>query len=136
MAEKLWGDVDMFGMELSAKRIIVGVAVAILVYGGIISYKILYTPKNSLELYQAMAFTDDMADIEKLFLDGYDVNLTKEDLQYINDNTPNRVGQFTLFEYNMKSYVIMTSPGTHKLKVLAVEELSKEMGEFFSEIPK
>lgn len=126
----------MFGRKKSKKEIITIVAAALLVFGGLVFYKLFYTPKNSLELYQAMAFTDDMADIEKLFLDGYDVNLTKEDLQYFRDNRPNRIGQFTLFEYNMKSYVIMTAPQGNKLKVLSVEELPEEIREFFSEIPK
>lgn len=126
----------MFGKKKSLKEISTIVAIALLVFGGLVYYKLFYTPKNSLELYQAMAFTDDMADIEKLFLDGYDVNLTNEDLQYFRDNSPNRIGQFTLFEYNMKSYMIMTAPKGNKLKVLSVEELPEEISKFFSEIPK
>lgn len=50
--------------------------------------------------------------VEKLILDGYEDNFTEEDLDYIQENSADRIGQFTLIEYKEKSYVIMTSPGT------------------------
>ncbi|WP_060206381.1 hypothetical protein [Sporosarcina koreensis] len=108
--------------------------VAALILGGGLYYEYFFTPKNSLELYQAIKFADNIDEVHELFLDGYEVNFTEEDFQYIQDHTANRVGQFTLFEYNAKSYVIMTSPGSEKLKVLAIEELPDEIRVFFSEL--
>ncbi len=49
---------------------------------------------------------------------------------------PDRISQFTLLEYEGKTFVIMTSPGTEKLKVLAVEELPDELREYFMKLPQ
>ncbi|MDQ0216670.1 hypothetical protein J2S13_003144 [Oikeobacillus pervagus] len=104
--------------------------------GGSIYYVYFYTPKNSLELYQAISFADDFEDAQKLTLEGYEDNFKKEDFDYIKrlDTTASSVRQFTLFEYDEKTYVVMTSPGTPRLKVLAVEELPKDIRNFFIEL--
>lgn len=116
-------------------RILFGIISFICVFG-LIYYVYFYTPKNSLELYQAISFADDFEDVEKLMLEGYEDNFKKEDFNYINrlDTSANSVSQFTLFEYDEKTYVIMTSPGTSKLKVLAVEELPTDIRDYFSEL--
>ncbi|OHX41611.1 hypothetical protein BBV17_03285 [Cytobacillus oceanisediminis] len=49
---------------------------------------------------------------------------------------PDRISHFTLLEYEGKTFVIMTSPGTEKLKVLAVEELPDELRECFMKLPQ
>lgn len=46
----------------------------------------------------------------------------------------NRVSQFTLFEYDDKTIVIMTSPGTERLKVLTVEEMPIDIRNYFLEL--
>lgn len=99
-------------------------------------YIFFFKPKNSLELYQELSFSDSFEQVQqKLMLDGYESNISKEDFHYIQNHIPDRVGQFTLLEFNEKSYVIMTSPGTEKLKIVAVEELPEHMREFFLKIP-
>ncbi|GAM12254.1 hypothetical protein [Mesobacillus selenatarsenatis] len=90
-----------------------------------------FTPKNSLELYQEVTFANDFEEVQKLILDGYDSNIERDDLDYIKGRSANRVGQFTLIEYKEKSFVIMTSPGTARLKILAVEELPEDIREYF-----
>jgi hypothetical protein len=127
------GEGAMFSRKKKLKDIIMFLVVVLLINGGFLYYEHFYTPKNSLELYQDITFADSMEEVRKLFLDGYELNISEDDLTYIQDHKANRVGQFTLFEYNAKSYVIMTSPGTKKVKVLAVEELPEEIRVFFSE---
>ena len=78
--------------------------------GGQIYYISFYRPKNSLELYQAISFAED---IEKEQVDGYEANFQREDDEYISrlEIALNRIGQFTLFEYDDKTYIVMSTPG-------------------------
>jgi len=106
--------------------------------GGSIYVKFFFTPKDSLELYQAISFANDFEEVQnKLMLEGYQDNFKEEDFNFINsiDTSANRVGQYTLFEYEDKTFVIVTSPGTERLKVLSVEELPKEIRDYFLELP-
>ncbi|MGD6942815.1 hypothetical protein ACQCT6_12330 [Cytobacillus gottheilii] len=98
---------------------------------GILYYMHIYKPKNSIELYQELTFSDSYEEIQNLILDGYEENFSEEDFENIQNNSAIRVGQFSLFEYHNTSYIIMTSPGTEKLRVLAVEELPEDIREFF-----
>lgn len=100
---------------------------------GSIYYVYFYTPKNSLELYQAISFADNFEDVQKLILEDYEDNFKKEDFTYMNrlDTNANNVSQFALFEYDEKTFVIMTSPRTSKLKILAVEELPIGIRNYF-----
>jgi hypothetical protein len=100
------------------------------------SYIYLFKPKNSLELYQSISFANDFDEVKKLMLKGYEGNFKDEDFAFMNrlDKPANSIGQFTLFEYDEKTFVIMTSPGTERLKVLAVEELPIEIREYFLEL--
>lgn len=108
----------------------------ILVLGLAAYYILFFTPKDSLELYQAISFADDFEEAQKVMLEGYEVNFKKEDFEFINrlDTSADRISQFTLFEYDEKTYLVMTTPGTEKLKVLAVEELPEEIREFFLDV--
>lgn len=69
-------------------------------------------------------------------LDAYEANFKKEDFEFISslETSPNSISQFTIFEYNHKSYVVMSTPGTTKLKILAVEELPKDIRDYFLKI--
>jgi hypothetical protein len=109
--------------------------VIVLMIGTAVFYQFFYTPKNSIELYQAISFAADFEQAQKVMLEGYEANFKEEDYEYINrlDSTPNRIGQFTLFEYADKTYIAITTPGTERLQVLAVEELPKEIREYFLE---
>lgn len=112
------------------------IIVFLIFVGGSAYYISFYTPKNSLELYQSISFAEDFEKAQKLMLDGYEANFQREDYEYINrlDTAPNRIGQFTLFEYDDKTYIVMTTPGTDRLQVLAVEELPEEIREYFFEV--
>ncbi|MFJ7737373.1 hypothetical protein ACIQ2D_13760 [Lysinibacillus sp. NPDC097287] len=87
-------------------------------------------------MYQAISFADDFEKAQGHMLEGYEANFKKEDFEFISSlgTSPNSISQFTLFEYGHKSYVFMTTPGTTKLKILAVEELPKDIRDYFLEI--
>lgn len=127
-------------MEISKKKTlknwIAFLILVLVIVGGATYYNVFYTPKNSLELYQAISFADDFEDVKKLMLDGYEDNLKETDFEFINslDTSPNRIGQFTFFEYDDRTFVIMTSPGTKKLEVLAVDELPKDIRNYFLQL--
>jgi hypothetical protein len=116
-------------------RIVSGIIVFVILVL-INSYIYLFKPKNSLELYQSISFANDFDEVKKLMLKGYEGNFKEEDFAFMNrlDKPANSIGQFTLFEYDEKTFVIMTSPGTERLKVLAVEELPIEIREYFLEL--
>ncbi|NLP49814.1 hypothetical protein HC179_03745 [Bacillus sp. RO1] len=119
-------------------RLITGIMVFIVIIS--VSYYLhLFKPKNSVDLYQSMSFADDFEEAQSLMLEGYEANFKEKDFEFINgtDTQANSISQFTLFEYDEKSYLIMTSPGTQgirKLKVLAVEELPTEIRDYFLEL--
>lgn len=90
----------MFSKKKKLKEGSILFVVVLLIIGGYFYYEYFFTPKNSLELYQDITFADSVDEVQKLFLRGYEVNLTEEDLKYMRDHSANRVSQFTLFEYN------------------------------------
>lgn len=112
---------------------IIFIIMIVAIISGYVYYVLFFTPKDSLELYQAISFANDFEKMEKLMLEGYANNFKEEDFQFINslENRANRISQFTLFEYEDKTFLIMTTPGTRRLKVLAVEELPKEIRDYF-----
>ena len=98
-------------------------------------YKYFFTPKNTLELYQELAFDKSFDDVQKkLMLKGYEKNITEEDLNAIQEGSLYKPSQFTILEYYDKSFVIMTSPGSGRLKILSVTELPEDIRQFFSEL--
>ncbi|RSD26857.1 hypothetical protein [Mesobacillus subterraneus] len=110
----------------------------VLIIGAASYYQVFFKPKNSLELYQAISFAEDFEEATKLTLEGYENNFKEKDFDYINriDTSANSISQFTLFEYDEKTYVIMTSPGTERLKVLAVEELPADVRDYFLDLAR
>lgn len=122
------------GDIVGSSRWIKGLIVGVFVFSSLTYYKLFFTPKNSLELFQEIKFVaDDFDDVRKLMLEGFEQNFKEEDYEYISrpGNSPKSISQFTLFEYDEKSFVIMTTPGTEILKVLAVEELPNNIRGFF-----
>ncbi|MBU8771725.1 hypothetical protein KM923_19665 [Cytobacillus oceanisediminis] len=113
-------------------------AMAFIIISAIAYYEFFFVPKNSLELYQEIALAENYEEAQKIVLDGFESNFKEEDFEYINrqDTLPDRISQFTLLEYEGKTFVIMTSPGTEKLKVLALEELPDELREYFMKLPQ
>ena len=58
-----------------------------------------------------------------------------ERIKYIQEEfDPNKVSQFTLLEFDEKTYAIQTTPGTKKMKIIAVEELPNDLREYFIEL--
>ena len=98
-------------------------------------YEYFFTPKNTLELYQELAFDKSFEDVQKnLMLKGYEENITEEDLNAIQEGSLYKPSQFTILEYYDKSFVIMTNPGSGRLKILSVTELPEDIRQFFSEL--
>ncbi|WP_096200043.1 hypothetical protein [Bacillus sp. FJAT-45350] len=120
---------------IQKKTLISYIIITALLIGITTYYLLFFTPKNSLELYQAISFADDFEEGQNIMLEGYEENFKKEDFEYISrlDTTASRVGQFTLIEFSEKTYMVMTTPGTGRLQVLAVEELPKEIRDYFLE---
>lgn len=121
----------MFKKKKTLKGWITFIALVLIIVGGSLYYVHFFTPKDSLELYQEFTYADDFEEVKKYVLDGYEDNISEEDFNYIQNNSANWIGQFTIFDYEDKSYLVMTSPGTERLKILAVEELPEEMRMFF-----
>ena len=115
------------------KNYIVILVVVILVVQGY--YIIGYKPKNS-ELYQAIQFSKDYNQAQKLILEGYEENFSKEVYEGIINasSSPNSVNQFTVFQYDNESYIIETTPGTMKLEILRVAKLPKKMKDYLDEL--
>jgi|SRR5690606_6275960 len=124
----------MVKKKKSIRKWVTFIAFALLIVGGPLFYKYVFTPKNSVELYQELRFADNFEAVKKHILDGNENKFTEEDFKYIQNNSADWVGQFTLFDYGDKSYVVMTSPGTERLKILAVEELPEDIRAFFVEL--
>lgn len=91
------------------------------------------TPKNSEELFQEIRFSEQYADVENIMADGFESNFQQADYAYMSDsdNPVNSVMQFTLIDYFEKTYIVMTAPGIDKIEVLAVEELPKDIKDYF-----
>ncbi len=101
----------------------------------LIYYKNYFTQKNSLELYQELAFAKSFESVQKKLMEkGYEGNFTEEDFNAIQEGSMYKPSQFTLFEYYDKSFVILTTPGTERLKILSVHELPEDIRLFFSEL--
>lgn len=114
----------------------ISLIIIFIVFGGRLYYIFFYTPKNSIELYQAISFAEDFEEAQKLIEEGHEDRFSAEDFEYIKrlDTTALSISQFTLFEYDETTYVIMTTPGTTKLKILAVEELPMEIRNYFTQL--
>lgn len=128
---------DCLNSILKSKKFYwISLIIIFIVFGGRLYYTFLYTPKNSIELYQAISFADDFEEAQTLIEEGYEDRFSEEDFEYIKrlDTTALSISQLTLFEYDETTYVIMTTPGTTKLKVLAVEELPIDIRNYFFEL--
>lgn len=133
-------EMEQWGVkQMSLKtRLTIGIMVFVILIS--VSYYFhLFKPKNALDLYQLMSFAEDFEEAQGLMLTGNEANFKEEDFEFINgaDTRANGISQFALFEYDEKSYLIMTSPGTQgiqKLKVLTVEELPTEIRDYFLEL--
>ncbi|WP_270181266.1 hypothetical protein [Alkalihalobacillus sp. CinArs1] len=105
----------------------------LLLAGVFFYYFVCMSPKNSVELYETISFSEDYEAVQSLVLKGYEANFKEEDFISLQKLGPtmNRVSQVTLLEYENRTFLVMTSPGTEQLKVLAVEELPEEIRSYF-----
>ena len=86
-------------------------------------------PSNSLDLMQTLRNSDNP---ESLIIDSK--NIDYESIKYIQEKFDlNKVSQFTLLEFDDKTYAIQTTPGTKKIKIIAIEELPNDIREYFIE---
>jgi hypothetical protein len=111
--------------------------ILVLTVTGAVTYYFMYlTPKNSLELYQSISFAKDYKDAQAHMLKGYEKQLSQEEFEFMSrlDTSANRISQFSLFEYDEKTYILMTTPGTDRLKILRVEELPVEIRNYFMQL--
>lgn len=103
------------------------IILASLVVASPIIYWFMTNPSNSLELMQTLRNSDNP---ESLYLDSK--NIDYESIEYIQEEfSPNMISQFTLLEFDEKTYLIQTTPGTVKMKIIAIEELPVEIREYF-----
>lgn len=106
---------------------VVAIILALLVVASPIIYWFMTNPSNSLELMQTLRNSDNP---ESLYLDSK--NIDYESIEYIQEEfSPNMISQFTLLEFDEKTYLIQTTPGTEKMKIIAIEELPFEVREYF-----
>ena len=110
------------------RRILFFILLLLLLFAPTINWAIT-NPSNSLELMQKLRNSDNP---ESLFVDSK--NIDYESINYIQKKfDPNMVSQFTLLEFDEKTYAIQTTPGTKKMKIISIEELPNEIREFFIE---
>ncbi|MEK5080171.1 hypothetical protein MKX73_14680 [Solibacillus sp. FSL W7-1436] len=108
------------------KKVVAVIAVLILVSIPLFEW-LLTNPSNSMELMQTLRNTEKP---ESLFLD--EENFDAEIVEYIKKEfSPNMVQQFTILEFDEKSFLIQTTPGTTKLEIINIEELPEEMRNYF-----
>lgn len=106
---------------------ILAIFVALLVVSVPIIYWVITNPSNSLELMQTLRNSENP---ESLFLNSK--NIDYKNIEYIQEEfNPNKVTQITLLEFDEKTYLIQTTPGTEKMKIIAIEELPLEIREYF-----
>lgn len=125
----------MFKIEKKMSRFIIAILVGILVTMPIF-FMNFYTPKNSLELYQSLISMDDFEEAQEIMLEGYEINISREDFQSITtiNSPPTTIKQFTVIQGTTESYILETTPGKVRLKVLNVERLPEDIKNYFDTI--
>lgn len=89
--------------------------------------RLLTYPSNSLELMQTLRNSENPA---SLFME--EKKFDAEIVEYIQEEfSPNMVQQFTIVEFDEKSFLIQTTPGTTKLEIINIEVLPEEMRNYF-----
>lgn len=108
------------------KRILAFILFLLLLAAPTINWAIT-NPSNSLELMQTLRNSNNP---ESLFLDSK--NIDYKSIEYIQEEfDPNMITQITLLEFDEKTYLIQTTPGTKKMEIIAIEELPIEIREYF-----
>lgn len=116
--------------------ILVGLSLGLLIAN--IYHNIYLAPSTSVELYRAITNIDNYKEAKKL-LAGEDLeHFSQEDYEFIRnfENIPHIISQFTLLSYQDTAYLLRTTPGTEKLKIIQVEELPNDLQVYFQELVK
>lgn len=109
----------------------------LLIIIGLMIYTVYFNkPKDSVQLYEEIALVEDVEKVNELMVDGFEDNFKVEDINYIQrpENTANQIRQVTLLEYDEKTFVMSTTPGTKKLEVYAIEELPEDIRIYFTDM--
>ena len=101
-------------------------------------HKIYMSPSNSVELYRSIYNADEYGQLKQLMAGEGTVGFSQTDYEYIRTitNNPQQISQFTLLSYQDTAYLIRTTPGTEKLKIIRVNELSDDQQAYFQEFIK
>lgn len=116
--------------------VLVGLSLGILLSS--IYYKIYISPSNSVELYRSIYNADEYGQLKQLMAGEETEGFSQTDYEYIRTitNNPQQISQFTLLSYQDTAYLIRTTPGTEKLKIIRVNELSDDLQAYFQEFIK
>lgn len=116
-------------LEVSYLKKILAIIFVLLIVSAPIIHWAITNPSNSLELMQTLRNSENP---ESLFLDSKKIDY--KSIEYIQEEfNPNMITQITLLEFDEKTYSIQTTPGTKKMKIIAIEELPIEIREYFIE---
>lgn len=90
-------------------------------------------PKNSLELYQKIISSENYDDFLNLTLTEENIIIDKNVyLQMMNDPLPpDKIQQFTVIQGATNSYLIETTPGKTKIKIINMQEVPDEVRTYF-----
>ncbi len=101
-------------------------------------HKIYMSPSNSVELYRSIYNADEYGQLKQLMAGEGTEGFSQTDYEYIRTitNNPQQISQFTLLSYQDTAYLIRTTPGTEKLKIIRVNELSDDLQAYFQEFIK
>lgn len=116
--------------------ILVGLSLGLLIAN--IYHNIYLAPSTSVELFRSIQNTGDYEEVKKLLAEGDTESFSEEDYEFISNlqNYPHNISQFTLLSYQDTAYLLRTTPGTEKLKIIQVEELPADLQSYFQEMVK
>lgn len=116
--------------------ILVGLSLGLLITN--IYHNVYLAPSTSVELFRSIQNTGDYEEVKKLLAEDDTESFSEEDYEFINNlqNYPHIISQFTLLSYQDTAYLLRTTPGTEKLKIIQVEELPDNLQVYFQEMVK
>lgn len=116
--------------------ILLGLSLGVLLSS--IYHKIYLSPSNSIEMYRAIYNTDEYEQVKQLVAGEGTEAFSQADYEYIRNvkNHPKEISQFTLLDFQDTAYLIRTTPGTEKLKIIQVNELPADLQAYFQELVK
>ncbi len=116
--------------------ILLGLSLGVLLSS--IYHKIYLSPSNSIEMYRAIYNTDEYEQVKQLVAGEGTEAFSQADYEYIRNvkNHPQEISQFTVLDFQDTAYLIRTTPGTEKLKIIQVNQLPADLQAYFQELGK